>query len=97
MAAVVGINNKQDQMEIASMFGVDEKHYSSLRQLLHVSIYVLKFIKSLELINVEKRKHFQKHKFQSINELKETSPIVSREIKLSSLLWVNIDNMENCY
>ena len=77
---VIGISNKQDQTEAASLFGVDEKLYSSLRQLLCVSVYVLKFIKKKvkNLINVEKLKLFQ-HKLLStiFEELKETIPIVS--------------------
>ena len=89
---VIGISNKQDQIKTASLFGIDEKRFSSLRQLLRVSVYVLKFIKKKvwNLINVKKRKHFQ-HKLLStiFEELTETIPIVSREIKLSSLLWVS--------
>ena len=55
-AAVIGISNKQDQTKTTSLFEIYEKCYSSLRQLLHVSVYVLKLIKKKvwNLINIKK-------------------------------------------
>ena len=48
--------HKQDQKEIKLLFGVNENQYSSLQKLLHVSVYVLRFVKQRvwNQINVDK-------------------------------------------
>ena len=44
LATVAGINEKDQEKQIVSLFGVDEKRYSSLRKLIRVSIYVMRYI-----------------------------------------------------
>ena len=44
-AAIKAGVNKQDQKEMKSLFGVNKNQYSSLQKLLHISVYVLRFVK----------------------------------------------------
>ena len=46
LANVAGINKKDQEKQIVSLFGVDEKRYSSLRKLIRVSVYVMRYIKN---------------------------------------------------
>ena len=43
LATVAGINEKDQEKQIVSLFGVDEKRYSSLRKLIRVSVYVMRY------------------------------------------------------
>ena len=76
-----------------SLFGVNENQYSSLRKLLHVSVYVLRFVKQRvwNQINVGKQQQFYEHKLliAIFINLKQSDPITFQEIKLLSLLWIS--------
>ena len=91
-AIIAGVN-KQDQKEMKLLFGVNENQYSSLRKLLRVSVYVLRFVKQKvwNQINVEKQQQFYEHKLliAIFENLKQSNPITFQEIKLLSLLWIS--------
>ena len=63
-AAIKAGVNKQDQKEMKSLFGVNKNQYSSLRILLRVLAYVLRFIKQRfwNQINVDKQQQFYEQK-----------------------------------
>ena len=91
-AIIAGVN-KQDQKEMKSLFGVNENQYFSLRKLLRVSVYVLRFVKQRvwNQINVDKQQQFYKHKLliAIFDNLKQSNPITFQEIKLLSLLRIS--------
>ena len=45
LVTVAEINKKIDGKPIVSLFGMNEKDYSSLRKLLRVSVYIMRYIK----------------------------------------------------
>ena len=75
-----------------SLFGMNEKDYSSLRKLLRVSVYIMRYIKKRvwNCLNADNRKQFQEHKLlvMILNNLEDSSPVTFQEIKLLSLLWI---------
>jgi len=74
------------------LFGMDKLCYSSLRKLLRVSVYILRFIKIMvwnKLKEETRRKHQQFYLLSTLfRELVDIGPITFREIKLTSLLWI---------
>ena len=89
MTTMVGVD--KSQQDTASLFTL-EKKCSSLRKLLRVSVYVLKFIKIKvwNQMSTDLQLKFQKHKLLTtiLDNLKVHSSITSQEIKLASLLWI---------
>lgn len=92
MSIMAGVSDK-DQKEMMSLFGMNENHFSSLRKLLRVSVYVMKFlkIKVWNQLSIDDQRCFRHHKLlvMVFDSLKETKSISSQEIKLLSLLWVS--------
>ena len=83
---------KQNQDKNESLFGVNEKWCSSLRKMLIVSIYVLRFIKLRvwNRISSEKQKGLRDRLLTTIfDKLEDHGSIKSEEVKLVSLLWVS--------
>ena len=74
-----------------SLFGT-KKSCSSLRKLLRVSIYVMKFLKIIiwKKLEANRRKSLQHCKLlvTVFDTLKEKKPISSQEIRAVSLLWI---------
>ena len=68
------------------------RNASLLWKLLHVSVYVMRYIKNRvwNHISVEKRRHFCEYKLLIIifDNLKEFDPVIFQQIKLLSLLWI---------
>ena len=93
LAIVAGINKKDQEKQIISLFGVDEKCYSSLRKLIRVSVYVMRYIKNRvwNRISAENRRHLCEYKLlvTIFDSLKESVPVTFQEIKLLSLLWIS--------
>jgi len=90
MITMVGLDNTQQ--DTASLFTLDKK-CSSLRKLLRVSVYMLKFIKIkvLSRMNTDFQARFRKHKLLStvFETLKTHNSITFQEIKMASLLWIS--------
>ena len=90
MTLMTGIDKNQE--DTASLFTLDKK-CSSLRKLLHVSEYVLKFIKMKvwNRISTDSQMKFQKHNLLAtiFDTLKTHSSITSQEIEMASLLWIS--------
>ena len=78
----------KNQREILSLFGMDEKRCSSLRKLLRISVYVMKFIKMKvwSQLGHEKYRCFSQFKLivTVFEVLRESEPISFREIKIVS-------------
>ena len=80
--------------EIYSLCDVDDKRYSSLRKLLRITIYCLKFIKQmvwLTLSHLTKTTIAEKHKLIAhvLNSLADNFSICAGNIKVVTLLWVH--------
>ena len=93
LANVAGINEKDEEKQIVSLFGVDEKRYSSLQKLIRVSVYVMRYIKYRvwNRISAENRRHLCEYKLlvTIFDNLKESGPVTFQEIRLLSLLWIS--------
>ena len=76
-----------DQNEGLSVCGIDEKQYSSLRKLLRITVYCLKFVKQLiwVLLSIElKKAKEERHKLLTkvLNSISEGVAIHAGDIKL---------------
>ena len=93
LVTVAGINKKIDEKPIVSLFGMNEKDYSSLRKLLRVSVYIMRCIKERiwNRLSAHSKERFQEQKLLMMifNNLKDSSPVTFQEIKLLSLLWIS--------
>ena len=80
----------EDQL---SLFGMKEKNCSSLRKLLRVSVYVMKFLKIMiwNKLEANRKESLQHCKLlvTVFDTLKETKPISSQEVRVVSLLWIS--------
>ena len=86
---IAGVN-KQNRKETKSLFRLNENQYSSLWKSLHISFYILRFIKHRvwNQINVNKQQQFYEHKLLMaiFDNLKQSISTAFQEIKLLPLL-----------
>ena len=87
---VAGVDEKGNKDVF--LFGMDKPCYSSLRRLLRVSVYVFRSIKMKvwnKLQEENRRKHQSFHLLITVfRVLVDTGPIIWREIKSASLMWI---------
>ena len=89
---LIEVSNLVSEKKEGLLLGMDDTRFSSLRKLLRITVYVLRFIK-LKIWNrldTERRKPIQQDQLllTIFDELKEGEPITAKEIKLSGLLWL---------
>jgi len=70
----------------SSLLGINEKNFSSLRRLLRVAVFVLRFIKKMVW---SRRCGKQKLLVSVFDDMREKEPITSQEIRVASLFWVS--------
>ena len=88
--SIVAVDGKCDKDVF--LFGVDKLHYSSMRKLLRISVYILRFIKLKvwnKLQEEIRRKHQSFYLLSTLfRGLRDAGHITFREIKLVSLLCI---------
>ena len=86
VTGVVGVNRKGDD---TFLFGLSEPRYSSLRKLLRILVYVLRFIK-VKVLNKLQEETKQKFNllFSLFRSLSNNGPVTRLDIKISASLHV---------
>ena len=70
--------------------GINEKRFSSLRKLLRVTVFVMRFIKRMVWDRIKEEKRCKWKLVTTVfDSLREREPITCQEIRTVSLLWVS--------
>ena len=85
-----------DQNEAISPCDINEKCFSSLRKLLRVTVFVMRFIKRMVWDRIKEEKHCKWKLLTTVFDiLRDREPITCQEIKTVSLLWVSFVQHKN--
>ena len=100
LVTVAGVNKIIDEKPIVSLFGMNEKDYSSLQKLLCVSVYIMRCIKERiwNRLSAHSKERIQEQKLLMMifNNLKDSFPVTFREIKLLSLFVYSTSTIFRC-